>query len=80
MPGSAVFRTWFGGDQSGALVCQGEGVQRVAHIAFKGLIDHLVLLHAGLAAKALGDHFSRIMVAVAGEVGGWSPAHPEWRP
>src|SRR5690606_8866021 len=47
---------------------EGEGVQLAAHIALKGLINKLMLLHPRLATERLGDDAGRVMVAVAGEV------------
>ena len=44
---------------------QGEGVQNPAHAALQGLVDHLVLLHAGLARELLGNHVGGVVIAVA---------------
>src|SRR4029077_13568719 len=48
------------------LQCQ--GMQLAAHLGLKRLVDDLVLLHPGLAAKRLGHHGGRVMVAVAGKI------------
>ena len=55
-------------DHSRCAGLQRERVQRPAHVAFQRLVDHLVLLHAAFAAKALGHDLGGIVVAVAGEV------------
>ncbi len=43
-------------------------MQYAAHVALEGLIDHLVLLHAALAAKGFRDDFRGVVVAVACEI------------
>jgi len=43
-------------------------VQFVAHASPQRLIDHLVLLHAGLALKRGGDDVRGIVVSVAAQV------------
>ena len=43
-------------------------MQNAAHAALQGLVDHLVLLHAGLAGELLGDDVGGVVVAVAGQV------------
>src|SRR3954462_14743319 len=43
-------------------------VQLVAHAALEGLVNHLVLLHPGLALERCRDHVRRIVVAVAAQV------------
>lgn len=47
---------------------QGECVQHTAHITLQRIIDHLVLLHAGLAAETFRDNLGGIMVSVSGKV------------
>ena len=44
-------------------------MQRPAHLALQGVVDHLVLLYAGLARELLGHDMRREVVAVACEVG-----------
>ena len=53
---------------SGTLVCKRQRMQDTAHVALQSLVDHLVLLHTALAAKALGDNLRRIVIAVAGKI------------
>ena len=43
-------------------------MQYATHVALQGLVDHLMLLHAALAAKSFRYHLSRIMIAVAGKI------------
>ena len=40
----------------------------VAHSAAQSLIDHLVLLHSGLAAESTGDDMRRVMIAIAAQI------------
>src|SRR5580704_7535067 len=47
---------------------QRQRVELAAHFAFQRLVDDLVLLDSGFAAKRYGDHRRGIMVAVAGEI------------
>ena len=54
--------------RSGMPVCRASACSAPPIWPLQRLIDQLVLLHAGFAAKALGDHGRGIMVAVAGEV------------
>jgi hypothetical protein len=49
-------------------------MQRTAHAALERGIDHLVLLHAGLALEGGGNHGGGVMVAVAAQVLDASPA------
>src|SRR5574339_1174899 len=44
-------------------------VQRAAHVALQGVVDHLVLLHPCLARELLGHDAGGIMVAIPREVG-----------
>ena len=43
-------------------------MKHAAHVALQCIIDHLVLLHAALAAKALGHDLGCLMVTVSGQV------------
>ena len=56
----------------GALVrdagLQGQRVQLAAHAAVQRVIDHLVLLNAGLALEAPETDMGRVMVAVAAQI------------
>src|SRR5580704_5165362 len=64
------------GERPSAAACSGfrrAGLQRqrmqlAAHFGLERLVDDLVLLDSGFAAKRFGDHGCGIMVAVAGEI------------
>ncbi|MNL68997.1 hypothetical protein D3C87_1938000 [compost metagenome] len=43
-------------------------MQGAAHVALKGCIDKLMLLHAALATESFGNNRGRIVIAVAGKV------------
>ena len=43
-------------------------MQLAAHLALERIIDDLVLLHPGFAAKCLGQHGGGVVVAIAGEI------------
>ena len=43
-------------------------MQNAAHTPLQGLVDHLVLLHPGLAREFLADDVGGVVVPVAGEV------------
>ncbi|ACP25392.1 hypothetical protein NGR_c16270 [Sinorhizobium fredii NGR234] len=43
-------------------------MKNAAHISFESVVDHLVLLHAGLATKRFGHDFGGIVVAVTGQI------------
>src|SRR6266567_1014045 len=47
---------------------QRQRVQLAAHVTLERLIDHLMLLDAGLAAERGRNHGRRIVVAIAGKV------------
>src|SRR5205085_3477318 len=47
---------------------QRQGMELAAHLALERLIDNLMLLDAGLAAKRLGGDGRSVMVAVAGQI------------
>ena len=55
---------------------QGERVQRAAHAAAERLVDHLVLLHAGLALEGARDDVGGVVVAVAGQIPDLDLWHP----
>ena len=40
-------------------------MQLAAHAPLQGLVDHLMLLHPGLALEGRGDDIGRVVVAVA---------------
>jgi hypothetical protein len=43
---------------------QGQRMELVSHAPLQGLVDHLVLLNAGLALEGAGDDIGRVVVAV----------------
>jgi hypothetical protein len=43
-------------------------VQDAAHVAFKRVVDHLVLLHPALASEAFRDNLRCIVIAVSGQI------------
>src|SRR5207302_8878617 len=47
---------------------QRQGMELAAHLALERLIDNLVLLDAGLAAKRFGDDGRGVMVTVACQI------------
>src|SRR5215813_4415597 len=47
---------------------QRQGVQDPPHAALQRLVDHLVLLHPGLAPEFLADDMGGVMVAIASKV------------
>ena len=47
---------------------QRQRVQHAAHAALERVIDHLVLLHAGLALEGGGGDHGGVMVIVVGQV------------
>ena len=42
-------------------------MQRAAHIAAQCVVNHLMLLHARLAAEGFRDHLRGIMIPIAGK-------------
>src|SRR5690242_13592000 len=45
-----------------------ERMQLIAHAAAQRLIDHLMLLHAGLALEGARDDMGGVMIAVAAQI------------
>ena len=43
-------------------------MKHAAHVAFERVVDHLVLLHAALAAETLGDDLRGVMIPIAGQI------------
>ncbi|CCF19608.1 protein of unknown function [Pseudorhizobium banfieldiae] len=43
-------------------------MQRSTHVSLEGVVNHLVLLNAGLAAESFSDDFRRVMVTIARQI------------